>query len=82
MIESHLTYIINQNIAQNNYSENTKSANVRPISKKEERTKHKNIDLIVFQINFLKFERFMHKKLASYVICFSFRIYFNLPKIL
>lgn len=42
--ESH----INQTIAQNNYYENVKTANVRPISKKEEKTKHKNIDLLVF----------------------------------
>ena len=41
VIDSHLTYIINKDIAQNDYSEKPKTASVRPIFKKDEGTNTK-----------------------------------------
>ena len=41
-IDSHLTNIINKDIDLNCYSQNAKIANVKPVFKKDERTKVKN----------------------------------------
>ena len=40
--DSHLAYIINKDLKENEFSENAKTALVRPISKKDDRDKSKN----------------------------------------
>ena len=42
VIDSHLTYIINKDLKENKFSENAKTALVRPIYKKDDRDKIKN----------------------------------------
>ena len=81
VIDSHLENIINKDIDLNCYSENAKIANIRPILKKDERTKVKNYRPANLLNIFSKiYERFMHENLTPFVNSFSFRIYFSLPK--
>ena len=47
VIDSHLVNIINKDIDLNCYSENTKTANVRPVFKKDQRTEVKFIAFLM-----------------------------------
>ena len=55
VIDNHLYNITNNDIFQNWFSENAKSPSVRPIFKKDDRTKIKTIDQKVSLIHFQKF---------------------------
>ena len=67
IIDSHITNIINQDIEKNRYSEDAKSALVRPIYKKEDRNKLKNYRPISLLNGFSKvYERFLHDNLSSF----------------
>ena len=69
--DSHLANIINKDIDLNCYSENAKIANVRPIFKKDERTKVKNYRPVSLLNIFSKiYERFIHENLTSFVNSF------------
>ena len=63
VIDSHLANVINKNKDLNCYSENAKIANVRPIFKKDERTKVKNYRPFSLVIYFLKFMRNLYMKI-------------------
>ena len=47
-IDSHLAHIINKDLKENKFSENTKTALLRSIYKKDDRGKNKTIDQPVF----------------------------------
>ena len=70
-IDSHLANIINKEIALNFYSENAKIANVRPIFKKDERTKVKHYRLLSL-LNILSkiYKGFIHENLTRFVDSF------------
>ena len=71
VIDSHLTNIINKDINLDCYSENVKIANVRPIFKKDERTKVKNYRPVSLLNIFSKiYERFIHENLTPFVNSF------------
>ena len=79
VIDCHLANIINNDISLNKYSKHAKTATVRPIFKKDDRTNIKNYRpeslLNIFsKIN----ERFLHENLTSHVKNISFNIYFRL----
>ena len=68
-IDSHITNIINQDIERNRYSEEAKSALVRPIYKKDDRSKIKNYRPISLLNGLSKvYERYLHDKLTSYSV--------------
>ena len=53
------------------FSENVKSASVRPIFKKDDRTDIKNYRPVILRDIFSKtYERYVHEKLSSYVSSF------------
>ena len=63
VIDSHLANIINEDIDLNCYSENAKTANVRPIFREDERTKVKNYRPVSLLNIFSKiYERFIHER--------------------
>ena len=71
IIDCHLTNIINNDITQNHYSENAKTASVRPIFKKDDRTEIKNYRPVSLLNCFSKiYERYLHNKLNSYIHTF------------
>ena len=71
VIASHLATIINKDIDLNCYSQNAKIANVRPIFKKDERTKVKNYRPVSLLNLFSKiYERFIHENVTSFVNLF------------
>ena len=69
--DSHLANIINKDLDLNCYSENAKSANVRSIVKKDEKTKVKNYRPVSLLNTFSKiYERFIHENLTPFVNSF------------
>ena len=71
VIDCHLANIINNDISNNNYSEHAKTATVRPIFKKDDRTKIKNYRPVSLLNIFSKiYERFLHENLTDYVDSF------------
>ena len=71
VIDSHLADVINKDIDNMRYSENAKTANVRPIFKKDERTKVKNYRPVSLLNIFSKiYERFIHENLTPFVDTF------------
>ena len=69
--DSHLTNIINKDIDLDCYSENVKIANVRPIFKKDERTKVKNYRPVSLLNIFSKiYGRSIHENLTPFVNSF------------
>ena len=70
IIDCHLLNIIACKISDNKYSEHSKTATVRPIFKKDDRTKVKNYRPVSLLNIFSKiYERFLHENL-TYVNCF------------
>ena len=70
VIDSHLTNIIDKDIDQNNYSENAKTANVKPVFKKD-RTKIKNYGPISLLNIFSKiYKQYLHESLTPFVNSF------------
>ena len=66
-IDSHLSHIIGNDIEKNNYSEEPKTALVRPIFKKNERNKIENYRPVSILNGMSKiYERFIHNSLSSY----------------
>ena len=71
IIDFHLLNIIASDISDNQYSEHSKTATVRPIFKKDDRTKVKNYSPVSPLNIFSKiYERFLHENLTNYVNCF------------
>ena len=71
VIDSHLINIIHKDIDQNNYSENAKTANVKPVFKKDDRTKIKNYTPVSLLNIFSKiYERCLHESLTPFVNSF------------
>ena len=71
VIDCHLANIINNDISNNNYSEHAKTATVRPIFKKDDRTKIKNYRPVSLLNIFSKiYERFLHENLTDYIDSF------------
>ena len=71
VIDCDLANIINNDISSNNYSKNAKTATVRSIFKKDNRTNIKNCRPVSLLNICLKiYKRFLHKNLASYVETF------------
>ena len=67
VIDSHLAYIINQDFKENKFSENTQTALVRPIYKKDDRDKIKNCRPAGHLNSFFKiYERFLHDSLSKF----------------
>ena len=68
VIDCHLANIVNNNISLNKYSKQAKTARVRPIFKKDDRTKIKNYRPVSFLNIFSKmYERFLQENLINYV---------------
>ena len=62
--DSHLAYIINKDLKENKFSENAKTALVRPIYKKYDRGKINNYRPVSLLNGFSKmYERFLHDSL-------------------
>ena len=71
VIDSHLANIRNKDIDLNCYSENAKIANVRPIFKKDERTKVKSYRPVSLLNVFSKiYESYIHENLTPFVNLF------------
>ena len=71
VIDCHLANIINNDISSNKYSKHAKTATVRPIFKKDDRTNTKNYRPVSLLNIFSKiYERFLHESLTSYVETF------------
>ena len=71
VIDCHLSNIITCDISKNKYSEHAKTATVRPIFKKDDRTKIKNYRPVSLLNMFSKiYERFLHENLTNYVNTF------------
>ena len=67
VIDSHLAYIINKDLKENKFSENAKTALVRPIYKKDDRNKIKNYRPVSLLNGFSKiYERFLHDSLYNF----------------
>ena len=67
VIDSHLAHIINKDLKENKFSENAKTALVRPIYKKDDRGKIKNYRPVSLLNGFSKiYERFLHDSLSSF----------------
>ena len=71
IIDCHIVNIINKDISNNKFSENAKTATLRPIFKKGDRTKIKNYRPVSL-LNILTkiYERFLHENLTNYVDTF------------
>ena len=66
VIDSHLAYIINKDLKENKFSENAKTALVRPIYKKDS-SKIKNSRPVSLLNGFSKiYERFLHDSLSNF----------------
>ena len=71
IIDCHIANIINKDISNNTFSENAKTATVRPIFKKGDRTEIKNYRPVSLLNIFAKiYERFLHENLTNYVDTF------------
>ena len=71
VIDCHLANIINNDIFLNKYSKHAKTATVRPIFKKDDRTKIKSYRPVRLLNIFSKtYERFLHENLTNYVDTF------------
>ena len=71
IIDCHIGVIINKDISNNKFSENAKTATVRPIFKKGVRTKIKNYRPVSLLNIFTKtYEIFLHDNLTNYVDTF------------
>ena len=71
VIDVHLANIINKDIDLSCYSENAKISNVRPIFKKDERTKVKNYRPVSLLNTFSKIhKRFIHENSPLFKILF------------
>ena len=69
--DCHLPNIINNDIPLNKYSKHAKTATLRPIFKKDNRTKIKNYRPVGLLDIFLKiYERFLYENLTNYVDTF------------
>ena len=82
VIDCHLANIIDNDISLNKYSKHAKTATVRPIFKRDDRTKIENYRPVSL-LNILSkiYEQFLHEHLTNYAdICF--RIYFCLSQVL
>ena len=67
VIDSHLAHIINKDLKENRFSENAKTALVRPIYKKDDRGKIKNYRPVSLLNGFSKiYERFLHDSLSNF----------------
>ena len=67
VIDSHLAHIINKDLKENKFSENAKTALVRPIYKKDDRGKIKNYRPVSLLNGFSKiYERFLHDSLSNF----------------
>ena len=55
VIDSHLAFIANNDLQENKFSENAKTALVRPIYRKDDNSKIKNYTPSVFYMVFPKF---------------------------
>ena len=65
--DSHLAYIINKDLKENKFSENAKTALVRPIYKKYDRGKINNYRPVSLLNGFSKmYERFLHDSLFNF----------------
>ena len=65
----HLAHVINKDLKENKFSENTKTALVRPIYKKDDRGKIKNYRPVSLLNGFSKiYERFLHDSLSSFTV--------------
>ena len=71
IIDCHMANIINKDISNNKFSENAKTATVRPIFKKGDRTEIKNYRPISLLNIFTKiYEKFLHENLSNHVDTF------------
>ena len=71
VIDCHLSNIITCDISKNKYSEHAKTATVRPIFKKDDRTKIKNYRPVSLLNMFSKiYKKFHHENLTNYVNTF------------
>ena len=71
IIDCHIANIINKDIYNNKFSENAKTATVRPIFKKGDRSEIKNHRPVTLLDIFTKiYERFLHENLTYYVNIF------------
>ena len=69
--DSHLSNIITCDISKNKYYNHADTATVRPIFKKDDRTKIKNYRPVSLLNMFSKiYERFLHENLTNYVNTF------------
>ena len=81
VIDSHLSNIIACDISKNKYSDHAKTATVRPIAKKDDRTKIKNYLTVSLLNMFSKiYERFLHENLTNYVNTFLLKFIFAYRK--
>ena len=68
MLKCHLANIINNDKSLNKYSKHAKTATVRPIFKKDDRTKIKHYRRVsLLNINSKICEQFLHENLTNYV---------------
>ena len=71
VIDSHLRNIISNDISKDRYSENSKTATVRPLFKKGDKTKISNYRPVSLLNGFSKiYERFIHNNIKDYVNSF------------
>ena len=71
VIDCHLANIINNDISLNKYSKHAKTATVRPIFKKDDRTNIKNYRPVSHLNIFSKiYQRFLHENLTNYLQTF------------
>ena len=83
VIDSHFTNIIHKDIDHDNYSENAKTANVRPIFKKDDRTKVKNYRPVSLLNIFSKiYERYIHESLTPFEILFFQNLFQPIEKLI
>ena len=68
IIDCHITHAINNDLEIDNYSENAKTALVRPIHKKDDRDQIKNYRPVSLLNGFSKiYERFLHNSLSEFM---------------
>ena len=72
-MDSQLANIINKNIDLNCYSENAKIANVKPIFKKDKRTKVNNYRPVTLSIFSKIYEKFIYENLTPFVNSFPLK---------
>ena len=83
IIDCCLFNIIACDISKNKYSEHVKTATVRPIFKKDDRTKVKYYQPVSLLNMFSKiYEKFLHENLVNYVDTFFKKNHFCVPQIL